>query len=164
MAGRPTDYKPEYNKQVYKLCLLSATDKELADFFEVSEVTINAWKKKHPAFLKSLKKGKVQADAEVAAKLFHRATGYEHPEDKIFCTDGRVTTVKTIKHYPPDTAAAFIWLKNRAGWRDKQEYEHSGSVDVNQPPTDPEERLRWLQEQTELIKAAKAAGTAIAEG
>lgn len=32
---------------------------------------------------------------------------------------------KITKHYPPDTAAAFIWLKNRAGWRDKQDIEHT---------------------------------------
>ena len=125
MAGRPTDYKTEYTEQAYKLCLLGATDKDMANFFGVCEATINNWKKECPEFLESLKRGKIKADAEVAKSLFHRATGYEHPEDKIFCTNGEVTTVKTIKHYPPDTAAAFIWLKNRAGWRDKQEVIHS---------------------------------------
>lgn len=123
--SRPTKYKPSYNQQAYKLCLLMATDKALADFFEVDESTINNWKIEYPKFLESLKKGKIKADAEVAKKLFHRACGYSHREDKIFCTNGVVTTVKTIKHYPPDTAAAFIWLKNRAGWRDKQETEHT---------------------------------------
>jgi len=122
--GRPSKYKVAYNTQAYKLCLLNATDKELADFFDTSEVTINAWKKEHPSFLKSLKDGKIKADAQVAHKLHHRACGYSHPEDKIFCTDGKVTTVKTTKHYPPDTAAAFIWLKNRAGWRDRHEIGH----------------------------------------
>ncbi len=129
--GQPTKYKPEYNEQTYRLCLLGATDKQLAGFFEVHEDTINEWKKVHPEFSESLKKGKIQADAEVAEKLFHRAKGYYHPEDKIFCNaDGDVTTVTTIKHYPPDTAAAFIWLKNRAGWRDKQEREHSISEET----------------------------------
>lgn len=129
--ARPTKYKPAYNKQAYKMCLLSATDKQMADFFEVSEVTINAWKKEYPEFLKSLKKGKIKADADVAESLYKRACGYSHSEDKIFCnTDGDVTTVKTVKHYPPDTAAAFIWLKNRAGWRDKQETELSLSKET----------------------------------
>lgn len=124
-GGRPTDYRPEYAKQAYRLCLLGATDEQLGEAFDVSKVTINAWKKKHPKFLNSLKEGKMIADAEVAEKLFERAKGYEHPEDKIFCTDGAVTTVKTTKHYPPDTAAAFIWLKNRAGWTDKSEVNHN---------------------------------------
>lgn len=120
--ARPTKYKPAYNNQAYKICLLKATDKDLADFFEVHEDTINEWKKVHPKFSESIKKGKIQADAEVAKKLFQRACGYEHKEDKVFCNaQGKVTTVKVTKHYPPDTAAAFIWLKNRAGWRDKQE-------------------------------------------
>lgn len=33
-GGRPTKYKEEYTDQAYKLCLLGATDKEMADFFE----------------------------------------------------------------------------------------------------------------------------------
>lgn len=119
-TGRKTKYKPEYCEQVYKLCLLSAIDKDIADFFGIAESTLTNWKKVHPEFMVSIKKGKIKADAEVAEKLFHRAKGYEHPEDKIFCNaNGEVTTVPTTKHYPPDTAAAFIWLKNRAGWKDK---------------------------------------------
>ena len=130
--GRPSSYKEEYAEQGRKLCLLGATDGELADFFEVSEVTINAWKSKHPEFLKSLKAGKTQADAEVAEKLYHRALGYSHPEDKIFNDGGEPLIVPTTKHYPPDTAAAFIWLKNRQGgrWKDKQEHEHTISDDL----------------------------------
>ena len=129
-GGRPTDYKEEYNEQARKLCLLGATDAEMGDFFGVTEQTINNWKTAHPTFFESIKDGKEKADAEVAQSLYHRALGYSHPEDKIFCARSKVTTVPTIKHYPPDTAAAFIWLKNRAGWRDKQEHEHSGGVAV----------------------------------
>lgn len=79
--GRPAKYKEEYDEQVRKLCLLGATDKELADFFNVCEATINNWKNKHPSFLESIKKGKHVADATVAEKLFHRATGYSHGKD-----------------------------------------------------------------------------------
>ena len=41
--GRPTKYEEEYNEQAYKLCLLGATDKEIGDFFNVDERTINNW-------------------------------------------------------------------------------------------------------------------------
>ena len=54
-VGRPTRYKQEYAEQALKLCRLGAKDSELADFFQVSEQTINAWKKAHPEFLESLK-------------------------------------------------------------------------------------------------------------
>jgi len=131
---RPTKYKPEYNEQVYKLCLLKALDKDIADFFEVEEKTINNWKKEYPKFLQSLKRGKIQADSEVAKKLYYRACGYSHPEDKIFCTNGVVTTVKTIKHYPPDTAAICFWLKNRSKWSDKHDIKLSGEISLL-PPT-----------------------------
>lgn len=128
--GRPTAYKDEYAEQARKLCLLGHTDAELAEFFEVSEQTINAWKKAQPAFLESIKKGKASADSEVASKLFHRATGYEHPEDDIRAVDGTIVITPTIKRYAPDTAAAIFWLKNRQRdkWRDKQEVEHSGDI------------------------------------
>ena len=42
--GRPTKYKHEYAEQTYKLCLLGATDEEIANFFDVNVATINRWK------------------------------------------------------------------------------------------------------------------------
>lgn len=125
-VGRPTKYKEGYNKQAYKLCLLGYTDSELADFFEVSESTINLWKLEHELFSESLKKGKELADAEVVESLYHRARGYSHPEVKFATHEGKITDEREyIKHYPPDTGAAAIWLKNRQSkhWRDKQEVE-----------------------------------------
>lgn len=126
MAGRPTSYKPEYNQQAYKLCLLGHTDAELAAFFEVAESTINLWKLEHPEFSESIKKGKDNADADVAEKLYHRATGYSHPDVDIKMYEGQIIETPLVKHYPPDTAAAIIWLKNRqkAKWRDRFEQEH----------------------------------------
>lgn len=122
-GGRPSRYKPEFADQAKKLCKLGMIDKELAEFFGVSEQTLNAWKKAHPEFLESLKGGKALADAEVAAKLFHRATGYEHPDSDIKVINNKVVITPMVKHYPPDTTAAIFWLKNRQPkkWRDKPE-------------------------------------------
>lgn len=121
-GGRPPKYKKEFAEQARKLCLLGFTDKELADFFCVSEQTVNAWKKKYPKFLESTKEGKNIADAEVAEKLFYRAKGYEHEEDKVFNNGGEIITYRVTKHYPPDTQAASLWLRNRQPkkWRDTQ--------------------------------------------
>lgn len=131
-AGRPTKYKEEYTEQVFKLCLLGATDERLADFFDISESTLNLWKKEYPKFSEAIKKGKDEADARVAESLYNRALGYSHPEDKIFNVQGKEgpepLIVPTIKHYPPDATSAIFWLKNRqkAQWRDKQDLEHTG--------------------------------------
>ena len=128
-AGRPTKYKDEYVGLVYKFCLLGADDKDLARMFEVDEATINNWKIDHPEFFESLKAGKEEADAIVAQKLYHRATGYEHKDIQFATYQGEITDqVEYVKHYPPDTTAAIFWLKNRqsAKWRDKTDHEVSG--------------------------------------
>lgn len=129
MTGRPTKYDPKYDQQAYKLCLLGATDKELADFFEVSESTLNLWKLEHPSFSEALRAGKFEADAEVANKLYKKATGYVLPDIITASYEGKITDIQQVeKHIAPDTTAAIFWLKNRQPkkWRDKQEIEHSG--------------------------------------
>ena len=130
VGGRPTKYDEKYNEQAYKLCLLGANDKEMADFFQVTESTLNLWKREHKAFSESLTRGKMLADAEIAKSLYHRAKGYEHVETITATFQGKITdTMDVIKHYPPDTPAATLWLKNRQPdkWRDKQEIEHTGA-------------------------------------
>lgn len=158
MAGRPTKYNTEYNEQVYKLALLGATDKEIANFFNVEEKTINNWKEKESEFLQSIKDGKEKADADVASSLFKRALGYEYEEVKEETRGDKVVS-KTItkKQIPPDVAAINIWLKNRRGkikddegqrWADKQEVDHTTKGeslnDISKLSTD------------ELIKRAEA--------
>lgn len=126
MSGeKNSKYKPEYDEQAYKLCLLGMTDKKIAGFFEVAESTINLWKLEHPTFSESLKRGKGLADADVAHSLYNRALGYEHDADDIKVVEGAIVITPTIKRYPPDATSAIFWLKNRQPeiWRDKPEVE-----------------------------------------
>lgn len=121
--GRPSKYKQEYAEQARKLCLLGATDAKLADFFEVDEATINRWKHDFPDFCKSLKQGKIQADAEIAESLFNRAKGYVAPDIDIKMYEGEIIKTPHMKHYPPDATSMIFWLKNRQPdlWREKRE-------------------------------------------
>jgi len=134
-VGRPTKYKPEYADLAYKFCLMGATDKRLAEFFDVDETTINEWKKVYSEFSQSLYAGREQADAEIAHSLYHRAKGYSHPEDDIRTLPigggmSEIVITPTVKHYPPDTGAATLWLKNRqsGSWRDKVEVEQRTTI------------------------------------
>lgn len=130
--GRPSLYKPEYADLAFKFALLGANDEKLASFFNVCEATLNNWKLEHPEFLESLTRGKDRADAEVAHSLYHRALGYSHKEDDIKAValgnnmGSEIVITPTIKHYPPDTGAATLWLKNRQKhlWRDKVDVAH----------------------------------------
>lgn len=129
--GRPSAYKPEFVDLAYKFALLGATDAKMAEFFGVDERTLNRWKIDFPDFCQSLKNGKLIADAEIAHSLYHRAKGYSHEAMKFFQYEGNVIEQPYTEHYPPDTGAAFIWLKNRAGWRDKPE--EGGDEDAPKP-------------------------------
>ena len=64
----------------------------------------------------------------MAERLYKRALGYEHPEVHVSNYQGEITLTPLTKHYPPDTQAASLWLRNRQPkkWRDKQDLEHSG--------------------------------------
>jgi hypothetical protein len=129
-GGRPALYKPEYAEMARKIALLGATEQDLAGIFGVGDTTISDWKKNYIEFSDAFEKGKLLADAEVAASLYKRATGYEQDAVKIFMPSGFPEPVYAPyrEHYPPDTGAAAFWLKNRRrmNWRDKQELEHTG--------------------------------------
>lgn len=130
-GGRPTAFKSDYIDLAYKYCLLGATDKTLAEFFNVAESTINLWKQKQPKFLDAIKRGKVVADANVAHSLYRRATGYSCPETHVSNYQGQITLTEITKHYPPDTTSCIYWLKNRQpdNWRDKIEIDSNVKID-----------------------------------
>jgi hypothetical protein len=141
-VGRPTKYDPAYNVQVLKLAILGATDKQIADFFDVAESTLNLWKLNEPDFSESIKKGKMEADMNVASSLYQKAIGYKAKTQKAFKVrttkngEGSTEDVKVVtveESHPPDTTAAIFWLKNRKSdvWRDKQEIELPGTTILN---------------------------------
>ena len=124
--GRPSAFRPEYVEQARKMCMVGATEAEMAHAFGVSVVTLRAWTRRHPEFLAALK-AKAEADGNVVVSLYRRAMGYSHEAVKIFC-DPKTGSQKVITYterYPPDTVACIFWLKNRQRdqWRDRQEHD-----------------------------------------
>ena len=128
-GGRPTKYKIEYNDQVFKLCLLGATDAQIANILDIDEATLNRWKIEYPKFCESLRSGKSEADSKVAQSLYNRALGYKQKATKFATHEGKITDTKDyIENVVPDTTACIFWLKNRQSkqWRDKVETEITG--------------------------------------
>lgn len=128
--GRKSIWSDEFAGLAKDLCLLGATDVDLAKHFDVSITTINNWKRKHATFRLALKAGKFIADSKVAASLFQRAIGYSSEETDIRVLKGEIVKTTYTKNYPPDTLACMFILQNRHKelWRNKQEFEHSGAI------------------------------------
>ncbi|WP_062702205.1 hypothetical protein [Chryseobacterium indologenes] len=137
-GGIESKYKPEYSEQAYNYCLLGATDKQLAEFFDVCEATINNWKKDYPEFLEALRAGKEVADIMVAKSLYQNCMGAittTQKEVRIKQVDpktkkliDKVEIVTLQDQLPPDTNAIKFWLTNRqkSMWSIKNETKVSG--------------------------------------
>lgn len=127
--GQPTKYNPDtMPEKAYKLCLLGFTNEQLALGLDVSVSSITNWMREHEEFLTAIKKGREEADHNVAKSLYQRALGYSHPSEEIKTINGQIIRVETIKHYPPDTTACIFWLKNRQRdkWKNVWRLEHTG--------------------------------------
>jgi hypothetical protein len=144
--GRNSLYREEYADQAFKLCLLGATDEELAGFFAVVVATIYNWKNEHPAFLEATVAGKIKADAEVAHSLYRSATGHEMTAEKVVKNGDKFEAIRYKRFIPGDPNAAYKWLLNRRrqDWSEKTAIEHSGELAINHvkrsfvEPTAPE--------------------------
>lgn len=110
-------------------------DKQIAKNLGVAYSTFRKYRDEHPALSAALKRGKEVVDREVENALLKRALGYKY--DEITFENGQ--EVKRIrKEVQPDTTAQIFWLKNRKPieWRDRQQIEHSGNMNVNNPFAD----------------------------
>jgi hypothetical protein len=126
-GGRPTAYRAAFCRIAKVMTNLGATDREVAEGLGVSEVTLNAWKHKHPKFLKSLSVGKKSANRRVELSLYRKATGYSFDAVKIFIDEGAAVIVPYVEHVPPSDRAIEYWLNNREKkrWQNRQALEHS---------------------------------------
>lgn len=133
---KTTTYHDHYPQQAHKLCLLGATDSDIASFFGVCRTTLANWKKQHPDFKEALSRGKKAADMEVAASLYQATldriiTCKQAIKCKeIYYDDNgkrvekeRIEIVEVEKHIPADFRSQQFWLKNRnpKQWSDKHD-------------------------------------------
>ena len=119
-TGRPSKFSTLKLDQLKFLIEKGCTDEEICSFFKITRVTFWRYQQTIPEFCNTIKNWKKFADDSMERSLYQRGMGYSHESEEIFCAFGKVTRVKTIKHYAPDTLAAIIWLKNRRPevWRE----------------------------------------------
>lgn len=127
-TGRLSKYRAEFARMARVFCGgRGATDAQLAELFDVTETTVNNWKREHPAFRKALE-AKGYADEEVVESLFRGAVGYDYEEEVATYDAKRGEWVKTtvLRHEPGNATKQVYWTKNRLRdrFRDKQEIEH----------------------------------------
>ena len=124
---KPTKKDKMNFKKLHTLYSYGMIDEEVAEVFNISIDALNRWKKDKD-FYEAMCAGKALPDQQVARSLYHRAIGYDCEETDIKVIAGEVVKTKVTKHYPPDTTAASLWLRNRRPdlWRDKQDVEVTG--------------------------------------
>ncbi|SEU32412.1 helix-turn-helix domain-containing protein [Paenibacillus sp. NFR01] len=122
------------------------TDEQIAGNLGIGVRTLYEWKERFPQISQALKSGKEVVDRAVENALLKRALGYKYDEvtrepgtiedeETGELKNAMVETKRVTKEVQGDTTAQIFWLKNRRPdvWRDKQDVEHSGSVEVNNP-------------------------------
>lgn len=125
--GRPTKFNLKLARKIFFLTEKGLTDAEIAQVVDVSQVTMDKWKKSESYFM-SLKKSKEYVDNQVKSSLLKRATGYEYDEE--FATKDGPVICKRMMH--PDVTACLAWLNNRRPheWRARRDKEDT-NVQVN---------------------------------
>ncbi len=97
--------------QVEKLAAIGLNEAQVADSLGISVPTLERRKKDSEDFVSALKRGKAKGVAQVANNLYTQSK------------EGNVS-------------AGIFFMKNRAGWKDKTETEHSGGFSISIPSKD----------------------------
>ena len=118
-GGRPTTYDPKYCKAVIDHMAEGASLTSFAASVMCSRSTINEWMAANPEFSEAVKIGK--ALCATWWEKVSRTNAVEGGGNATLCIFG-------LKNMAPDE------------WREKQEIEHSGSIDINKMSDEELER------------------------
>lgn len=120
-----------------ELCKIAAsqcrTPDEFCNFMEVDLYIFNHWVETNVYFRGAFKSWKNYADRTIEAALAKRAIGFTKKIKKdILTRAGTIETLVTEEYFPPDTAAANFWLKNRQPeeWKDTKQIDLNVQADI----------------------------------
>jgi transposase len=107
-AGRPSKYEPEFCDQLLECMGQGFSLTAFAGEIGVARSTINEWIAAHPEFSEAVKIGQAKRTRKLEGTLLDGETG------------AKVTAhIFALKNADPE------------GWRDKQEIEHGGAVQIS---------------------------------
>lgn len=136
--GRRTLYDPDIHPDHAKaLAMRGFTNEEIAAELGITSKTLYEWQKKFSEFREAIKTGKEPANAKVENAIFKSCVGYFVDEKRAVVVGtgeyAKVETVTETRFIPPVFQAQRYFTKNRMGdrWRDVQEVEHSGNIQIN---------------------------------
>jgi hypothetical protein len=129
LRRRPSTYRADYPQMALGYCLLGATNRQLAELFNVTPQTVDNWMNAHSEFAEAIEEGRTKADLFVAQSLYRRACGYT---ERIRTVVRETRTVpgkepivveretETAVHVPADPTAAARWLHLRQNLHDPE--------------------------------------------
>lgn len=102
--------------------------KDFCTFLGVDKVVFKHWVNTNIEFRKAYRSWRDHATEEVEMALAKKAIGFtKRTRKQILTRAGQIETLVSEEYFPPDSAAAGMWLKNRNGkeWKDTQQ------IDIN---------------------------------
>ena len=114
-VGRPTKYRPEMCQKIIDAMEKGLSKEAAATEIGICEASFYLWQKENKEFSEAVKEG------EKRSQLFWEKVGIKGMVGKI----------------PGFNATTWIFnMKNRQGWKDRQETEHTGGFSITMPDKD----------------------------
>lgn len=170
-VGRPTEYydKVKIMDQVFALARFGMSNREIAEFYEVTPETIDYWTRSKPEFRDALQRGRVESSLQVTESLYKRAVGYTYTEVKrevktIFDKNTKqwvemeTGRTETTKHVLPSVGACARILEARHGdkWaqvlRSRSEVTIDGNIAVRNAPNIDELMTLLTPKEREMLR------------
>ncbi len=106
-------------KKIEAMGKAGCTEKQIASILGIRYKTLWENKKNRKFIGDAIKRGQELGNQVIQRSLFKRAKGFSVDAVHFTAYEGRITRSVYRKYYPPSDIAAFFWLKNKAGWKDK---------------------------------------------
>lgn len=129
LADTIDSYHPKIVPLVARCAALGMTEREIAEFLNVSPGALRRWSIAHEELSAALNPARDISDDRVQNAMFLNAVGYTIKTKKPVVVDKIVQMVEVEEYIKPSTTAQIFWLKNRRpdAWKDVQKHEHGAA-------------------------------------